>query len=85
MANDKDKNYSTTETPLAAHLVTEGFSLVDIVFNPENGRASFVFPNDSPKLLVSARDFQLLKARSSNASLLIQNYIHLITRAKRGF
>ena len=83
MSNPNKEDLSTTDTPLAAHLLTEGFILQDIRFN--DGRASFIFANDSIRLSQCRKEFELIRATSSNAHNLIQNYISLIQRAKRGF
>ena len=38
--NSKEDRYSTSDTPLAAYLQTEGFELIDIIHGQ---RAEFVF------------------------------------------
>ena len=40
----ESETYPTDQTPLAAHLITEGYKLLDIVFNGKI--ATFIFPND---------------------------------------
>lgn len=75
--------FSTTDTPLAAHLITEGFPLKDVIM--DGRRANFIFANDDPTLKQTIREFSLLNAKSSNAAQLIENFRQLITRAKRGY
>lgn len=75
--------FHTDDTPLAAHLVTEGYALKDVVFS---GRfASYIFSNDSPSLDETVSLFRQLKATSCNASQLIDNYRYLVKRARKGF
>lgn len=75
--------FSTNDTPLAAHLVTEGFPLKDVVM--EGRTANFIFSNDDPTFHEAIRAFGMLNATSSNAAQLIENFRQLITRAKRGY
>lgn len=77
------KEFITDDTPLAAHLVTEGFALKDVTFS---GRiANFIFNNDSIALDNAVNSFRQLSARSCNASQLIDNYRYLVKRARKGF
>lgn len=73
--------FKTSETPLAAFLVTEGFAIIDVIFN--GSKAFFLFANDSPKLQTKIKDFQLIRA-TTNAAQLIANYQQLVGQAKRG-
>ena len=81
MTNHQE-TFTTTDTPLAAYLITEGFTLLDMVF--EGKVAKFIFPNDSDSLTQSIKDFGLMRA-TSNAYMLIQNYQALVKRIYRGF
>lgn len=73
--------FKTDDTPLAAYLITEGYPLLDIVFN---GRyASYLFSSDDGNFLELIKDFKLLRAQT-NATQLIFNYRQLTDRAKRG-
>ena len=77
-----DSEYKTDDTPLAAHLVTEGYSLKDVVFD---GRiATYIFLYD-PTCEPIIADFRNLEGTSSNASQLIDNYRYLVKRARKGF
>lgn len=76
-----DQIFKTDNTPLAAYLITEGFSLLDIIFN---GRyANFLFADGDPKLHELAHEFTLLRAKTDNACQLLLNYQELIKRIKR--
>ena len=75
--------FSTTDTPLASHLITEGYPLKDVVF--EGREANWIFSDDDPTLKESIHEFSLLNAKSSNAAKLIDNFRSLITRSKRGY
>lgn len=79
--NKQTEVFKTDDTPLAAFLITEGYSLIDIIFN---GRfANYLFSNDDPDMQALVKDFQLLRAKT-NAAQIIFNYQELIKRAKRG-
>ena len=82
MTVEDNQIYKTDRTPLAAYLITEGYKLLDIVFNGKF--ATFLFPNDDPKLHELVREFELLRATSSDANSLITNYQQLIQRIRRG-
>jgi len=81
--SEKNEPQRITSTPLASYLLTEGFTLQDIVFD-NSGYATFFFNNNSPQLQERIRDFELLRA-TANATLLIENYQKLVKRIKRGF
>jgi hypothetical protein len=75
--------FSTNDTPLAAHLITEGYPLKDILF--DGRKAYFIFSKELDGLEDTAHKFTLLNATSSNAARLIENFRQLITRSKRGY
>jgi hypothetical protein len=75
--------FITDYTPLAAHLVTEGYKLLDVLF--EGKFANFVFNKDDATMEVAKSQFHLQKATSSNAAQLIDNYRYLTKRAMKGF
>lgn len=82
MSNQNDGSvYTTKETPLAAFLITIGYSIRDIVF--EGRFATYIFDNDDPTLQEKIRDFELLRAEANAAQLLL-NYKNLIKRVRRG-
>jgi len=81
--SDNNEPQEITSTPLAAYLLTEGFTLQDIIFD-KKGYATYLFNNDSPKLKERINDFELLRA-TTNATLLIENYQKLVKRVRRGF
>lgn len=74
--------FITDDTPLAAHLLTEGYPIVDTV--RDGNRVSFVFNNTDPSLHEEIQRFNYLSATSSNAAVLIQNFRTLIARTKSG-
>ena len=74
--------FKTDDTPLAAFLVTEGFTILDILFN--GSRAYFLFSNDDPVFEQDVKDFRLLRA-TTNAAQIISNYQELVKRTKRDF
>jgi len=78
-----NNEFITDDTPLAAHLVTEGYSLKDVIF--EGKIASFIFTNNDSTLQAVAEEFRRIRAPSSNASQLIDNYRYLVKRARKGF
>lgn len=80
--NRQSEVFKTKDTPLAAFLVTEGFTVLDVIF--EGKIAFFLFANDCDKFHQCINDFQTLKA-TTNASQLIYNYQGLVKRTKRGF
>lgn len=77
-----NKPFKTDNTPLAAYLVTEGYTLLDVIFN--GNRAYFIFADDDPTLESHIKDFQFLRA-TTNASQVIFNYQELVKRTRRGF
>ena len=74
--------FKTSDTPLAAYLVTEGYAIIDIIFN--GSKAFFLFVNDDQELLKRIKDFQLLNA-TTNAAQIVFNYQQLVGRTKRGY
>jgi hypothetical protein len=78
-----DQTFKTDQTPLAAHLLTEGHKLLDVIFNGKI--ATFIFPNDDPQLQELVREFELMRAPSSDAYGLIANYQQLIKRIRKGY
>lgn len=78
----KDEVFKTSETPLAAYLVTEGYAVIDVIFN--GAKAFFLFAETDKLLQAKVKDFQLLRA-ITNAPQLIYNYQQLVARTKRGY
>jgi len=86
VANNNDNEYRTTETPLAAYLLQEGFDLLIIEYEQRpkgKHRATFVFDNNTPKL----REYISLYNRGE-ATINLALYEHakssLIDRIMRG-
>tara|TARA_Y100000310_G_scaffold166912_1_gene166613 strand:- start:5170 stop:5427 length:258 start_codon:yes stop_codon:yes gene_type:complete len=82
MENKESEVFQTSNTPLAAYLVTEGYAIIDVVFN--GSKAFFLFANDSDKLQQQVKDFELLRA-PTNAAQIVFNYQELVKRTKRGY
>jgi hypothetical protein len=78
-----NSEFPTDNTPLAAHLVTEGYTLKDVVF--EGKIATYIFDNPDHTIESIRNDFFLLKLPSSNSAKLIDNYRYLVRRARKGF
>ena len=82
-----DNEYRTSDTPLAAYLLTEGFSVLDVEqHKDEHGRmrAIFIFANDSTALGECLRLYQTGQA-SVEPSTFLRNYRSLVRRAREGF
>lgn len=61
LADPNSKDFRTSDTPLAAYLISEGFEPLDIDYsNPK--RADIIFPNDSSSMITFIREYQLSKA-----------------------
>ena len=58
------KKFRTYNTSLSSYLYSLGFKLLDIEY-AQNGKATFVFQNDSEKLMESVRSFQTCKAEGN--------------------
>ena len=69
--NNSDQIRKTNKTPLAAYLVTLGYSIVDIIYEGKIGH--YLFANDDATLDAAIKDFELLRA-TAPAAQLISNY-----------
>lgn len=74
------QEYSTDNTALAAHLLTEGYKLINISKN--GARVAFIF-SDSTDLQQATHDFELFQATSSNSAQLIQNFRTLVSHTRK--
>ena len=74
--------FKTNNTPLAAFLVTMGYSILDVIYEGRIG--FFLFANNDSTLDVAVKDFQLLRTVNINPQQLISNYRELVERTKRG-
>ena len=77
-----DKELTIDSTPLAAYLITEGFTMIDTTPVNEKGQIYFIFKNDSERLTESIHNFETIRA-TSNASILLRNYQDLVRRVLR--
>lgn len=80
--SSQDKTFHTSNTALAAYLITEGFGNPDIEFS--NEQAIWVFQKDSTALTDYVRNYHLTKAMT-NAAVFFNNYRTLLTRIKEGY
>lgn len=86
MDNDTNNEFPTNDTSLAAYLVSEGFTLLIIVYSPSRHRkqqGTFVFDKTDPKLMEFVQMYRRAEAPGD-----IVRYEHarngLIDRVKRG-
>ncbi len=82
MGDNKD-TFRTSDTPLAAYLVSEGFGTPDIEF-PNGSRAFFILSHDNPKIKEYIKDFDTTKAEG-NIVLFFQAYQRLLRRIKERY
>ena len=80
---DNELEYTTDSTPLAAYLMTEGFSLMDTTPANARGHVSFIFKNDSKRLKEAIRSFETLRSATVIPAILIRNYQDLVKRVLR--
>ena len=80
--SENDKELTVDSTPLAAYLITEGFTMIDTTPVNEKGQIYFIFKNDSIRLAEAIHDFETLRAVAS-ASILLRNYQDLVRRVLR--
>ena len=82
-----DNEYRTSDTSLAAYLLTEGFTEPSLEQLPnEHGgtRGVFIFTNDTTALQECIRKYQTGQASVEPATYL-RNYRHLVRRAREGY
>lgn len=80
MSND---SFRTSDTALAAYLVSEGFGTPDIEFN--NGtRAFFLFSRDNPKIDKHINAWDCAKA-TGNVVMFFQAYQTLLRRIRERY
>ena len=64
MENLHPKYFRTYNTALSSYLYSLGFKLFDIEYD-DDGKATFVFQNDSEKLMQHVRAFQTCQAEGN--------------------
>lgn len=80
LVDPNSKEFRTSDTPLAAYLLSEGFEPQDIDYsNPQ--RADIIFPIDSSSMATYVREYQLGKAIGNIVAFYNAHryLIHLIT------
>ena len=84
--NNEEQNTNnhirTTNTALAAYLVSEGFGTPDIDF--EGDRASFVFSKEDPTIEQAISNFDTARA-TSNTVLFFNAYKSLLRRIRERY
>ena len=81
--NSKEELFKTSNTPLAAYLVTLGHSILDVIYDGKIGY--FLFANSDITLANAIKDFELLRPTTQPAAQLISNYQELVKRTRRGY
>ena len=82
MKSDNQDNFKTSDTALAAFLITEGYNTPDIEYN--GTRASFIFSRKNPKISNSISDWDTARAET-NAVLFFNAYQSLLRRIKERY
>lgn len=77
-----DKHFKTSNTALAAYLVSEGFGTPDIDYNGK--RAFFIFPKDNSRIDQCIRAFDTVQA-VGNIKVFFDAYQTLIRRVKEQY
>jgi hypothetical protein len=75
--------FKTSDTALAAYLISEGFNSPDIEYNGNN-RASFVFNKTNPEIDKCISDFDTARA-TGNIVLFFNAYQALLRRIKERY
>ena len=76
--------FKTSDTALAAYLVSEGLSTPEIQFPNGNGRAYFIFPTANFDLQKYVADYDTARA-SGNIVLFFNAYQTLLRRIKERY
>jgi len=74
----------TSNTALAAYLISEGCTLYDVEYAQNGIQAFFIFENDSKTLKNYIRDFEMMRAMG-NIVLFFNSYQSLLRRIKEGY
>ena len=82
MALDVSDNFRTSDTALAAYLISEGYGVPDIDYN--GSRAYFLFSKENPQIEKSIGDWDTARA-VTNAVLLFNAYQSLLRRIKERY
>ena len=82
MEFNPEKHFKTSNTALAAYLVSEGFGTPDIEYN--GTKAFFIFPRDNTNIDKYIRDFDALQA-VGNIKIFFDAYQSLIRRIKERY
>lgn len=83
MLSENDTTFRTSDTPLSAYLVSEGFGTPEIEFT--NGvRAFFLFKLDDPKIKKAIHAWDTARARG-NVVLFFQAYQTLLRRIRERY
>ena len=73
-------NFRTSDTALAAYLISEGYGVPDIDYN--GSRAYFIFSKENPQIEKAIGDWDTARAET-NAVLFFNAYQSLLRRIKK--
>ena len=82
MVFDPEKHFKTSNTALAAYLISEGFGPPDIDYN--GAKAFFTFSLENPHINKCIRDYSIAKAEG-NIVCFFNAYQSLISRIKERY
>jgi hypothetical protein len=83
MVMSLNDSFRTSDTALAAYLVSEGYGTPEIEFN-NGSRAFFVFSKDNPKIDTSINAWDTARARG-NVVMFFQAYQTLLRRIRERY
>ena len=73
------QDYATSDTPLAAYLISKGFELKDI--KRKKDKSHFIFPNSDPSIEKAVFEFQSSTAEG-NINIFFNAYRYLLRRMR---
>jgi len=83
MNNPSQEIFRTSDTPLAAYLIEQGFGTPEIEYN-NGSRAFFIFSRENSKIEQAIADYDRAKAKG-NIVLFFQAYQTLLRRIRERY
>jgi len=83
MTSEPTTTFRTSNTALAAYLISEGFGTPDVEF-VNDSRAFFLFPKDNPKIQDFINAWDTVKAEG-NVVMFFQAYQTLLRRVRERY
>ena len=83
MTSEQTTTFRTSNTALAAYLISEGFGTPDVEF-VNDSRAFFLFPKDNPKIQDFINAWDTVKA-AGNVVMFFQAYQTLLRRVRERY